>query len=140
MSEGRLKIERLISLTDRLAGILGEDVAALESGKARALQSTEASFQQLMHIYVREAQGVNAAVAKSAPPELRDKLAQSARRMNELLARHQRLVARVRNASEGMIQAIAKEVERRQISQRSYARVPNGRRQSPGAMVYNSVV
>ena len=140
MNGARVRIERLISLTDRLAGMLCEDVAALERGNARALQSTEASFQQLMHIYVREAAGVNAAVAKSAPPELRDKLANSARRMNELLARHQRLVARVRNASEGMIQAIAREVERRRVSQRSYAPTAPIRPQSSGAMIYNSVI
>lgn len=140
MSEAQTRIERLISLTDRLAAMLSDDVAALEHGNARALQSTENSFQQLMNIYAREAAGVNAAVAKSAPAPLRDKLIQSARRMNELLARHQRLVSRVRNASEGMIQAIAKEVERRRVSQRSYARVVPVRPQSSGAMIYNSVI
>jgi hypothetical protein len=140
MSEARGKIERLIILTDRLAAMLDEDVAALEHGKARNLRSTETSFQQLMNIYVREAGGLNAAAAKSAPAELRNKLAQSVKRMNELLARHQRLIMRVRNASEGMIQAIAKEVERRRVSQRSYARGPVGRPQPSGAMIYNSVV
>jgi hypothetical protein len=64
----------------------------------------------------------------------------SAKAMNDLLARHQRLVTRVRNASEGIIQSVAREVERRQTSQRSYARTPTSRPQSPGAMVYNSVI
>ncbi|MGN6515939.1 MAG: hypothetical protein ACTHLR_08880 [Rhizomicrobium sp.] len=140
MSEAQIKIERLISLTDRLAAMLSDDVAALERGNARALQSTENSFQQLMNIYAREAAGVNAAVAKSAPAPLRDRLIRSARQMNELLARHQRLVSRVRNASEGMIQAIAKEVERRRVSQRSYARMTPARPESSGAMIYNSVI
>jgi hypothetical protein len=103
------------------------------------LNSVEHSFQQLMLSYTRESASVNAAVMKSVPPELRQKLMQSVKAMNDLLARHQRLVTRVRNASEGMIQAIAKEVERRQTSQRSYARIPTARPQ-PGAMVYNSVI
>jgi hypothetical protein len=134
------KIERLILLTDRLAEMLGADVKALEGGGAKSLHSTEYSFQQLMLTYTREAVSVNAPLMKSVPPELRQKLMLSAKTMNDLLARHQRLVTRVRNASEGMIRAIAKEVERRQVSQRSYARVPSGRPQTSGAMVYNSVI
>jgi hypothetical protein len=106
----------------------------------KSLNSVEPSFQQLMLTYTREAVSVNAMVIKSVSPELRQKLTQSAKAMNDLLARHQRLVTRVRNASEGMIQAIAKEVERRQTSQRSYARTPAARPQAAGAMVYNSVI
>ncbi|HEY7977745.1 MAG TPA: hypothetical protein VID67_06090 [Rhizomicrobium sp.] len=134
------KIERLILLTDRLTDMLGADVKALENGGAKSLHSTEHTFQQLMLTYTREAVSVNAVLMKSVPPDLRQKLMQSTKAMNDLLARHQRLVTRVRNASEGMIRAIAKEVERRQISQRSYARVPAGRPPAAGAMVYNSVI
>lgn len=136
----RGKIERLILLTDRLSEMLGADIKALETAGAKSLNSVEHSFQQLMHTYTREAASVNGAVIKSVTPELRQKLTQSAKAMNDLLTRHQRLVMRVRNASEGMIRAIAKEVERRQTSQRSYARVPAARPQTSGAMVYNSVI
>jgi hypothetical protein len=134
------KIDRLILLTDRLSEMLGADIKALEAAGVKSLNSVGPSFQQLMLTYTREAVSVNAAVIKSVSPELRQKLTQSAKAMNDLLTRHQRLVTRVRNASEGMIQAIAKEVERRQTSQRSYARVPAARPQSAGAMVYNSVI
>jgi predicted sulfurtransferase len=134
------KIERLILLTDRLAEMLSADVKALERSGAKSLHSTEHSFQQLMLTYTREAVSVNAPLMKSVSPELRQKLMLSAKAMNDLLARHQRLVTRVRNASEGMIRAIAKEVERRQVSQRSYARMPTARPQASGAMVYNSVI
>jgi len=134
------KIDRLILLTDRLSEMLGADIKALEAGSVKSLNSVEHSFQQLMLTYTREATSVNAAVIKAISPELRQKLTQSVKAMNDLLKRHQRLVTRVRNASEGMIQAIAKEVERRQTSQRSYARVPVARPQTSGAMVYNSVI
>jgi len=141
MSDGaKAKVERLILLTDRLSEMLTADVKSLEGGNAKALRSVEASFQQLMLSYSREAVSANAAVLKMISPDLRQKLMLSVKAMNDLLARHQRLVTRVRNASEGMIQAIAKEVERRQTSQRSYARVPAGRPQPSGAMVYNSVI
>lgn len=134
------KIERLMLLTERLSDMLGADIKSLESANAKSLRSVEAQFQQLMLTYAREASSMNAAVLKSLPPELRQKLMLSAKNMNDLLARHQRLVTRVRNASEGIIRAVAKEVERRQTSQRSYARVPAARPQTAGAMVYNSVI
>ena len=141
MSDGaKAKVERLILLTDRIAEMLTADVKSLESGNAKALRSIEASFQQLMASYAREAASASAAVLKTVSPELRQKLMQSAKAMNDLLMRHQRLVTRVRNASEGMIQAIAKEVERRRVSQRSYARMTPARPESSGAMIYNSVI
>lgn len=141
MSDGaKGKIERLIALTDRLAGMLSADMSMLESGKPQGLNSTEASFQQLMNTYVREAASVSGPLAKSVSQELRQSLMQSAKRMNDVLARHQRLVTRVRNASEGVILAVAKEVERRRVSQRSYGRMPAARPPSSGAMVYNSVI
>lgn len=141
MSEAaKAKIERLILLTDRVGETLAADVKSLEQGDAASLRSVETPFQQLMLNYAKEAQGVNAAVLKLVAPELRDRLIRSAKTMNELLARHQRLITRVRNASEGIIQAVAREVERRQTSQRSYARVPAARPQAAGAMVYNSVI
>ena len=140
MSEMRTKIERLIVLTDRLADALSADVKALEQGAAPPLQSLEASTQQLTLLYVREAGSINPVAAKSIPADLRPKLTASVKRMNELLARHQRLITRVRNASEGIIRAVAKEVERRKGAQRSYAPTPAARPQSAGAMVYNSVI
>lgn len=136
----KAKIERLILLTDRITESLAADVRSLENGNAKALRSVEASFQQLMANYAREAQGVNVSVLKPVAPELRDKLVRSAKAMNDLLARHQRMITRVRTASEGIIQSIAREVERRQTSQRSYGRTPAVRPQAAGAMVYNSVI
>ena len=141
MNDARVKVERVIALTERLADMLGADVAALEKGRgANELRTNDPSVQQLTVLYAREAGSVNAAVAKAVSPELRQKLAQSTKRMNDTLARHQRIITRVRNASEGMIRAVAQEVERRRGFQRNYARVPAARPQSSGSLLYNSVV
>jgi hypothetical protein len=136
----RQKVERLIALTDRVSDALNADVVALEQGRARELKSADPSVQQLTLLYVREAGSLSAAAAKGMPGELRQKLTQSTKRMNDLLARHQRMITRVRNASEGMIRAVAQEVERRRGFQRNYSRVPPTRPQQPGAMLYNSVI
>ena len=136
----RQKCEKLVALGDRIANLIGDDAAAIEKGRTGGLNSLDPTIQQLMTLYAREAGQITAATVKVLPAELRQTLAHSAKRMNETLTRHQRVVTRVKNASEGMIRAIAREVDRRRSSQRSYAPTPAPRPQSSGAMLYNSVV
>ena len=140
MSEARVKIERVISLTDRIADMLGADITALERGSAKELRTNDPTVQQLTVLYAREAGSVNAALVKTLPPELRSKLTASTKRMTETLKRHQRIITRVKNASEGMIRAVAGEVERRRNSQRVYTRVPAAKPQSSGSLLYNNVI
>jgi hypothetical protein len=140
MNEARIKVERVISLTDRIADMLGADIAALEKGSARELRTNDPTVQQLTLLYAREAGTVNAAIVKAVPAELRQKLTASTKRMNDTLKRHQRIITRVKNASEGMIRAVASEVERHKSFQRNYARVPAARPQSSGSLLYNSVI
>ena len=140
MSEAHTKVERVIALTDRIADILGADIAALERGSAQELRTNDPTVQQLTLQYTREAATVNAAVVKAVPPELRQKLTASTKRMNDALKRHQRVITRVRNASEGMIRAVAEEVERRRSYQRNYARVPDTKPKSNGSLFYNGIV
>jgi uncharacterized protein (DUF305 family) len=53
---------------------------------------------------------------------------------------HARMLARVKNASEGMIQAIAREVERMNQTSRTYGARPGYAPKSSGAMVFNKVI
>ena len=53
---------------------------------------------------------------------------------------HARMIARVKNASEGMVRAIAAEVERANAPMRTYGPRPGYAPQSSGAMVFNKVV
>ena len=140
MSDVRVKIERVISLTDRIADLLGADIAALEKGSAKELRTNDPTVQQLTLLYAREAGTVNAAMVKAVPQELRQKLTASTKRMNDTLKRHQRIITRVKNASEGMIRAVAGEVERQRNFQRNYSRVPTSKPQSSGSLLYNSVI
>lgn len=140
MNEARVKVERVISLTDRIADLLGADIAALEKGSAKELCTNDPTVQQLTLLYAREAGTVNAAIVKAVPADLRSKLTQSTKRMNDTLKRHQRIITRVKNASEGMIRAVAGEVERQRNFQRNYSRVPVPKPQSSGSLLYNSVI
>jgi hypothetical protein len=91
-------------------------------------------------MYGREAKGLTADAAKSAPAKLRGRFTETTKKFRELLMLHARMITRVRNASEGMIKAISAEVDRRAAPTRTY----NPRAASYGkpaqAMVYNSVV
>jgi hypothetical protein len=53
---------------------------------------------------------------------------------------HARVIARVKNASEGVVRAIAAEVERANAPTRTYGPRPGYAPKSSGAMVFNKVV
>jgi hypothetical protein len=135
-----LKFERLIALTERLTEALKADIAALERGRAKEMRTIAPEVQQLTALYGREAVGLDAASARAASPEMRARLMQATKRFHETLALHTRLLTRVRNAGEGLIRAVALDVEKKRSAQRPYARAPMPNTRSTGAMIYNSVV
>ena len=134
------RIERLISLAERLVAALEADIAALKAGKPTDMQSMSPEIQRLSALYGREAQNFDVRIAKSAPPSLRAKFVAITTKFREVLMLHGRMLARVKNASEGMIQAIAREVERMNAPTRTYGPRPPARPVSNGAMVFNRVV
>lgn len=140
MSAETPKIERLIAMAERLIDALEADIAALDRGKPNEMRTTDPEIQKLSAMYGREAAGLNASAAKSAPGELRARLTTITKRFSETLARHTRHLTRVKNASEGMIRAIAEEVDKKRASARPYARTPAQTPRPVSAMIYNNVV
>jgi len=107
------RIERLLSMSQRLIAALEADVTLLKSGKARALHTTDPEIVRLSALYGREAAALQAQAAKSVRPELAKKLTEATARFRSLLETQIRLLTRMRNASEGLIRAVAEEMERR---------------------------
>ncbi len=134
------KLERLIALTERLTEALHADIAALERGRAKEMRSIAPDVQQMTLLYNREAASLDAASAKAADASLRARLAQVTKKFHQTLALHARVLTRMRNASEGLIQAIAHDVEKKRSAARPYARTAPPVARSTGAMVFNSVV
>jgi hypothetical protein len=134
------RIERLIAIAERLIAALENDIAALKTGKAGALSVADPEFQRLTAVYGREAQGFDIRLAQSAGAELRARFLAITAKFREVLQLHGRLLTRVKNASEGMIQAIAREVERINAPTRAYGPGQSYAPKSPGAMVFNRVV
>ncbi|HVV27063.1 MAG TPA: hypothetical protein VHC40_03765 [Rhizomicrobium sp.] len=134
------RIERLIAMAERLVAALEGDIAALKSGQAAALSTSDPEIQKLTVMYGREAQGFDPRIAQAAPAPLRQRFLAVTAKFREVLQLHGRMIARVKNASEGMIQAIAREVERANAPLRTYGPRPGYAPKPPGAMVFNSVV
>ncbi len=133
------RIERLISLASRLIEVLESDIAALKSGNARGLRTTDPEILKLSALYSREAAGLNPNAARNAPLALRRRLFEATGKFRDLLGAQTRLLTRMRGASEGMIRAVAEEIERQRTPLRPYAAAPQAPRNG-GALLYNSVV
>ena len=144
MSEIKLedtpRIERLISLAERLVVALEADIAALKAGKPGEMKSMDPEIQKLTVIYSREAQNFDIRIAKSAPVSLRQRFLTITAKFRDVLQLHARMLARVKNASEGMIQAIAREVDRMNAPTRTYGPRLGYKPPPAGAMVFNKVV
>jgi hypothetical protein len=134
------RIERLLSMATRLIDALEADITALKAGKPQALRTIDPEIQKLSALYSREAAGLNPKAAESAPLELRKRLFDSTKKFRELLSAQTRLLTRLRGASEGMIRAVAEEIERKNAPLRTYGGTPSQAPRSSGAMLYNSVV
>jgi hypothetical protein len=140
MTADASKIQRLMALTERLTDALRADIAALERGRPREMRTPAADVQQLTALYSREAACFTPAAVRALPKEARDTLTTVTARFREVLALHTRIVTRVKNATEGMVRAIADDVAKRKSALRPYSPVPAARPRSPGAMIYNNLV
>jgi len=134
------RVERLIALAERLIAALESDIAELKNGRTATLKTNDPEIQKLTALYGREAQGFDLRIAQSAPPTLRQRFLAITAKFREVLQLHARMIARVKNASEGIIRAIADEVERANAPTRTYGPRPGYKPPSSGAMLFNRVV
>ena len=139
-SQEELRLERLLSMATRLIEALEGDIAALKSGNPRGLRTIDPEIQKLSALYTREAAGINHKAAESAPLDLRKRLFEATQKFRDLLNAQSRLLTRLRGASEGMVRAVAEELERSRAPLRTYGATPAQAPRSSSAMLYNSVI
>jgi hypothetical protein len=138
-SDATVKLERLLAMSERLSAAITADIAALESGRPRDMKTIQPETQKLSALYERELSGFSPKETAAVPAELQAKCAAAAKRLSECLQRQQRLLKRMKTISEGMVRAVAEEMQRRQVAARPYSPKKAAPR-SASAMVYNSVV
>lgn len=141
MNPDHEKLERVIAMAERLRHALEGDIEALRIGKPQSMTSLNPEIERLTVLYMREVTSLDPNRAKAAPGELRKRLIAVTGAFRETLKLHQRLLTRVRNASEGLVKAVANEVERQHAPKITYAPAStNGYRKAPVAMIYNGVI
>jgi hypothetical protein len=135
------RLEDLLTMSTRLGDAIALDIAALEKGEFADLKTTDPEIERLCAIYGHEVKALKAdGGIKGAPPELTAKLRESGARLNGLLARHERLVLAMRQASEGLVHAVAQEVKKSRESTAPYQPASKVKRSSGDAIVYNKIV
>ncbi len=78
---------------------------------------------------------------KQAPAQLVAALKESGAQLNGLLKIHEKLVAAMRHAAEGLVQAVAEGVEKSRAGEAPYTANPTPKRSTgAGAIVYNKVI
>jgi hypothetical protein len=135
------KFERLIVMAERLTGAFAADIEALKAGKPQAMRSLDPEVQKLFVLYGREAQAVDPGRAKTVSAELKKRLAAVTATLRDVLKLQQRLLTRMRNASEGIVKAVADEVQRQRAPTITYApaRARGGYRQPNAPMIFNNL-
>jgi len=135
------RLEQLLAISKRLADAIAADIAALEQGEFGNLTTTDPEVARLCALYGREVTALKASGSiKDMPEQLIATLKDSGGRLKKLLSRHESLVGCMRQASEGLIQAVAEEVDKSRKRRAPYSGAPNPKRVSSGAIVYNKVV
>ena len=137
------KLERLITLAQRLSDAFQADIEALTAGRPQEMRSLDPEIQKLVILYGREVQGFDPNRARSLPAEIRKRLTAATGKFREALALQQRLLTRMRAASEGIVKAVADEVQRQRAPTITYAPAQQAQtryRQTSVPMLFNGVV
>lgn len=142
MSAESEQAERLIIMAQRLVDAIEGDIEALRTGNPQGMRSLDPEVQKLLLMYSREAQNIDPARSKSLPTELKKRLVGITGKFRDALGLQQRLLTRMRNASEGLVKAVADEVQRQRAPTVTYApaQAANRYRQNNVAMIFNGVV
>ena len=138
-----LRLEQLLTVSRRLSAAIAADIEALERGAFGDLKTTDPEIERLCAYYGREVKALKAdGGIRHAPAQLIAAMKESGTQLNELLKSHERLVAAMRQAAEGLVQAVAEGVEKNRAGELPYTANPKPKRTSPaaGAIVYNKVI
>jgi hypothetical protein len=140
LSTDNARVENMIVMAERLIAALEADITALKAGAPTQMRTIDPEVQRLSAIYAREVQGFDAKSVAGLRSDLANKLKETTARFRQVLSLQMRMVTRVKNASEGIIKAVAEEVDRRNAQGRPYSPSATPPARPASAMVFNSVI
>lgn len=108
------RMAQLITLTERLTGLIADQVKAFEARRPQDAALDAAETGRLANLYRHESLRVQTQpeLLAGAPPELRARLIAATRAFDAVLARHGRAVEAAKTITEGLVRAIAEEIAR----------------------------
>jgi hypothetical protein len=138
----RMRLEQLLTVSGRLIEAVAADIAALEKGEFGELKTTDPEIERLCAFYGREVRALKAeGGVKRAPARLLAAMRESGAQLDRLLKHHERLVGAMREASEGLMKAVADGVDKIRTGDAPYTPVSKAKQAaSAGAIIYNKVV
>ncbi|MGB8601314.1 MAG: hypothetical protein WCD42_03875 [Rhizomicrobium sp.] len=134
------KMEQLIKMAERMMEALQADIDALKVGRPKTMRMNEPDIQKLSILYSREIKSIDMEAARSLPLDLRRNFLAVTKKFRELLQLHMRYIKRVKNASEGIIRAVADDIHQKRNAMRTYTAPKSNYRPTASAIVYNAVV
>ncbi|MCC6919530.1 MAG: hypothetical protein IT548_10020 [Alphaproteobacteria bacterium] len=116
------RIDLILDLTRRLSQLVEREIALIQAQEPHRLAEHEEERSRLSLLYAREMQSLraNPDVARRAEQSRLDSLRAETKAFNETLERHQRLIARMRHVTEGIVKAVADEAARQNAPRTSY--------------------
>ena len=118
------RAEQLIALTERLTGLIAEQLRAFEARRPHDAAVNAEETARLANLYRHESLKLKAhpELIKDAPAELRERLVAATRAFDAVLARHGRAVEAAKTITAGLIRAIAEEVHKQRHAVTGYGR------------------
>lgn len=116
------RIADLITLTERLTTALALEAAAFEAHRSQDVAQSSAETARLANLYRQETARLrrDAETLSAAPEPLRLHLMRATEAFTAVLARHGRAVAAAKTVTEGLVEAIAREVASTRASPAGY--------------------
>lgn len=117
------RIDTILDITRRLTALLEREMAMIEAKTPARLAELEEERSRLSLLYSREMQAVAASPAefRTLPQDRLAALRDETKGFHDLLDRHQRMVARMRRVTEGIVKTIADEAARQKAPRTGYA-------------------
>lgn len=137
------RAEQLLAMTQRLVSLLEAEIVAV---KARTLTSTSADWdekERLVHSWRLEVSRVKAepALLAGIPDDLKTRLRDSAKALEEGLEEHARTIGAMKSVTEGLVRSIAAEIASVRSAPAAYGRsgtVSNGQRREASGLAVNA--
>ncbi len=116
------RLARVLAITSRLTQILVEEASVLQDGPARKIARFHAEKSKLMVQYQSELSALKTLLSSPQAPHQRDiqVIKAATQILNQALRNHDYILAAKKTATEGILQAIGKEVARRNKPVESY--------------------